>query len=1012
MKRKTKRNIFSWLLVISMMIPMLSSGFIAKAATSEGNQNAIESESESVVEYSNIAQFRGTIYTAPTKGGYVFAGWYRDTECKEPIGVDVKEGSAFAKFVPEQVLGVKTQVSVNVLPPNQTDENTKGAIRFVTSVDSLDYAEVGFYINIGETGETVYANSKVYDKLFYIDTNGTSVSKDPEEAKTMTPQALFCSESQYFKTQTFVGIPSSQFDVEITVAPFWKTLDGTIVRGNTVTRCVNDGKKAGSYVVKTYEELQTVLQFIKDNKLTDEITIKVAGSFEIADQIALAAGYNIVLVNEGGTPEEPITIYRGKNLATANMFWLSPGGNLTIRGMGENGSFVFDGRTQEDATAGKELDNVVGSTGSLIINYGNVTIENAIVQYVKKTASSGSVISNNHDGKTNAAAMVTIRNSVFKNNGSANYGSVLYSNAQVNIVGSKFENNRASKEGGVIYNTGKELIITDSTFISNNGGNHGGAIYNTGASLAIDNCTFMNNAGKSGGAVLNSGAGGKIENSHFIGNHMEVGGGRGGAIYNDGTDFAVLNTEFTGNTSIELGGAVANYSGTITLTDCSFEGNTAGTYGGAIHTAGGTLTLQGTDVEKAIFQNNEAIISGGAVYLGGGTLNGSGYLFINNRPEDIYRAGGTNNYKEYSATTSTELRSIINTIEGLATTDAVCIKITESFELANDITIPTGCNIVLLNEGGTPDDPVVIYRKASGAMGNITVSKGATLTIRGAGEKGSFILDGRTQEEINKNASIDTSIGGTRNLFVNNGNLTLDNLTVQYMKRTANGGAVVNNTAGATLSIRNSVFDHNYAAGQGSVLYSVSKISIAGSTFTNNASGSHGGAIYNTGASLAIDNCTFSNNAGASGGAVFNSGDEGKIENSHFIENQMAVTNGRGGAIYNTGTDFTVLNTEFTGNTSIELCGAVANFNGTITLTDCSFKDNKAGTYGGAIHNAGGTLTLQGIDVEKAVFQNNTAISGGAVYLNAGTLNGSGYTFKDNTPDNIYVAEGTDNYQY
>lgn len=93
--------------------------------------------------------------------------------------------------------------------------------------------------------------------------------------------------------------------MKIQDTPFWETLDGTVVRGTEVTRCVNDGITAGGYFVRSYEELAAALADIETKNLTSEITIRTAESFEITKTVTIKAGRNIVLENYDET--EPVT---------------------------------------------------------------------------------------------------------------------------------------------------------------------------------------------------------------------------------------------------------------------------------------------------------------------------------------------------------------------------------------------------------------------------------------------------------------------------------------------------------------------------------------------------------------------------------------------------------------------------------------------------------------------------------------------------------------------------------
>ncbi|MBQ3035269.1 MAG: autotransporter domain-containing protein, partial [Alphaproteobacteria bacterium] len=107
--------------------------------------------------------------------------------------------------------------------------------------------------------------------------------------------------------------------------------------------------------------------------------------------------------------------------------------------------------------------------------------------------------------------------------------------------------------------------------------------------------------------------------------------------------------------------------------------------------------------------------------------------------------------------------------------------------------------------------------------------------------------------------------------------------------------------------------------------------------------------------------------------------------------------NAKGGAIYNgENAEAIVGGASFQGNQSLQ-GGAIYN-NGKLNVANAStstFKDNTAGTgKGGAIYNdAKGVATI-----EKALFQNNQAAQGGAIY-NSGKLtinNASTTAFKDN----------------
>lgn len=184
-------------------------------------------------------------YSAPVYNNYLFAGWYTDAACTletavETTTTEIESEVVYAKFVPRYILTVKAQVSAEVLD-NDLANDTKGNIRFATTVDSSNYSQVGFdisYVKNGEVKEQQKASNIVYETLNAI--NG--VTYTPDE---------FCRASIYFKACTVKNVGADYFDVEFNVTPFWKTLDGTRVEGDTVVKTINQGRNASFLEGKT-----------------------------------------------------------------------------------------------------------------------------------------------------------------------------------------------------------------------------------------------------------------------------------------------------------------------------------------------------------------------------------------------------------------------------------------------------------------------------------------------------------------------------------------------------------------------------------------------------------------------------------------------------------------------------------------------------------------------------------------------------------------------------------------
>lgn len=180
-------------------------------------QTANEALAEALNNYMDISTYRsGETYTHPKKQGFVFAGWYTDAEYTKPLSKTKTSGYAYAKFVDEKVLTVKFQIMANTTKNSEFTD-----LRILTSVDTLQYKEVGFDVTI--YGKSLLCQgTEVYETVSaYVDNRGLVC--DP---------SVFSEESEYFVTHRITKITNSAFSVPITVAPQWTTLDGTVVKGN------------------------------------------------------------------------------------------------------------------------------------------------------------------------------------------------------------------------------------------------------------------------------------------------------------------------------------------------------------------------------------------------------------------------------------------------------------------------------------------------------------------------------------------------------------------------------------------------------------------------------------------------------------------------------------------------------------------------------------------------------------------------------------------------------------
>ena len=274
---------------------------------------------------------------------------------------------------------------------------------------------------------------------------------------------------------------------------------------------------------------------------------------------------------------------------------------------------------------------------------------------------------------------------------------------------------------------------------------------------------------------------------------------------------------------------------------------------------------------------------------------------------------------------------------------------------------------------------------------------------------------------LDKDYSYDSSFTRT-NIQVPRSSLTIDGqghtldaknaIRIFYVTDTASNLVVKNlnfingkqDTAGAIFSVGSNTkiigcgFENNVATtgNVGGAVLLKNGGSITDSTFKSNSAPSSGGAIRLEGDGYSVTGCTFENNkAGSSlGGAINALGDKITISGNTFTSN----TAGRdGGAIDiegkgtagSPGYNNVVTNNKFSGNTAI-YGGAVSANGGSLTISGNEFSKNHATELGGAIRIVGVDGTTG--TISKNTFNGDYADkSGGAIFSN-----GNGLTVDDN----------------
>ena len=221
-----------------LTVAMVVAGFVIIPKTAE----AANDKEQAIYVKCNRTDFIKSYKTdnkkAPVYEGYVFGGWYQDVnDAKKALTVEEAGKEAdnetgaeniYAKFVPAYVLSVKTQnkTGTSAATTDPTD------MRILTAVDSLDYLETGLELyTLNQNKKDVEPNAKVYKKISVGD------------QITLEADQVFGSAAKYFSVWRLTGIPQEYFDDIVYVRPYWKTVDGTIVKGLAKYVYVEDGYK-------------------------------------------------------------------------------------------------------------------------------------------------------------------------------------------------------------------------------------------------------------------------------------------------------------------------------------------------------------------------------------------------------------------------------------------------------------------------------------------------------------------------------------------------------------------------------------------------------------------------------------------------------------------------------------------------------------------------------------------------------------------------------------------------
>jgi hypothetical protein len=355
-----------------------------------------------------------------------------------------------------------------------------------------------------------------------------------------------------------------------------------------------------------------------------------------------------------------------------------------------------------------------------------------------------------------------------------------------------------------------------------------------------------------------------------VANSMNGPAGSGGGIRDQGNASLVLNNVVvTGNTAFQDGGGIAmentlDTPWSLTLTNCTVSSNHAGDAGGGIETDGtGTVTINGSTIV-----GNTALNQGGGIWL------------------DALRQGS---------------------VTGVTLNQTT-------------ITFPAVPQITFSGGGGTGAAGTAILAGFAGQVGNVTYSSqfiGVTITNPGSGYTspptasatyggnaftvgvGNLQFQSANLNVSNTVIANNTALRGAGGGIGNGGmgavNLTACTVSSNFSGATGGGFGDENNVG--SLTVLNSAFLGNTAAGDGGAIQEGGSTAVTNTEIRGNTSGASGGglAIAGNGLTMLGDTLAYNRAAGHGGGLELAAvaGSRSNITNCTIASN--TVVNAGGG---------------------------------------------------------------------------------------------------------------------
>ena len=977
--------------------------------------------------------------TYPTLDGCLFAGWYTsenipedvDEALKVVLGTAEPTGTCYALFVPEHVLSVKAQITTNLTDSNLTNDGN-ASIRFVTTVDSLLYSQVGFkitYENANGLQSGTKISNEVYTELYAREADGSFSEEEGEKVvlTEYTPSGEFCTGvSNYFRTCTVKNVPASYYGTEFTVTPFWVTFDGAVVEGVTGVKSIDQGlPKEIVYVSMTDEDArdeagygtyeypyETLSYALSRVKTGGKIIVK--GNYTVdADFTWKAHNKSVTISGDATLDFSAMSELRIRDAVTFSSISLKL--PTTVYAEGYDLTIAIDASVENTDTT------IYGGSKKLAVKETNIALYTGTYASIYGGGNATNVTGDTHvtiAGNVNSGVDYEdhdIHNDVF----GGSYNGTVYGDTYV-TVGTEDTTDVDNAIACIVYGGGygSKSVVSGTTHVNFVAGELMGIYGGSKQGVNADTQVVMTGGyaeqifGGSYGIAMTGNTdvrvlGGEVSRRIYGGCYNDL---------NESTNVWASDYYVTGYTSVTIDDAAnvsLDYEKTVSYGSLNYDIEVDNSLYAVSRLQNG---VEPTD-EIGVFifsdyANDDDINNIGyhedlrlAAYVSSGwadyfSTKTHNYLVKAYPHGDVYSVGNMlhivpdNGYvavveidDEQVHYAKGETRYVLpetdKTIVVKFSTDE---QSTENYEAKIDGGYFKTIEDAFANVTKYYAPTIEILKDTVDVSSTLTVADAENVIVKEAEGVNATVY---RADELANGSIFNVAAGGTLTIEgiildgrtsddITNEVADLDTLTGSTASLINVSGEVRLNDVTAQYAVKTS--------GYGAVVYgegvATAKVTVADSEFNHNKSADQGGAIcmYKGSSALEIKNSSFDDNhSDKDGGAVSAHASVATLENNTFVNN---VSGNRGGGFYSGSNCVATMSSDgsegviFQNNTAAVGGGAIGIGSGSNTISGYTFKSNTNSPYGGAIYNSASTVTTI-----NCIFESNSASSqGGAIY--------------------------------